>query len=146
MALAAVGLWGLTGLLQKMSTNHIPAQSSAIWFLAAFFPLAGGILLYDPVSTDISTRTWLIATVIGFTLGLGNLTILFAFSSGGKASIITPLANLYPVVSIPIAIAVLDERIGAREAAAIVLALVAVVMLSYQSPAPNPPTATANRG
>ena len=146
MALAAVGLWGLTGLLQKLSTNHIPAQSSAIWFLSAFFPIAGGILLYDPVSTDISTRTWLFATVMGFTLALGNLTILLAFSSGGKASIITPLANLYPIVSIPIAIAVLHERIGAREAVAIALALVAVVMLSYQSTSTNPPPATANRG
>jgi bacterial/archaeal transporter family protein len=146
MALVAVGLWGVTGLLQKMSTNHLSAQSSAIWFLAAFIPVAGSILLYDPVSSDISTRTWMIAAALGFTLALGNLTILLAFSSGGEASIIPPLAGLYPIVSIPIAIAVLHERISTRETLAIALALAAVVMLSYQPSAAGPAAKPANHG
>ena len=145
MALVAVVLWGITGLMQKMSTNHISARSSAIWFLGAFFPVAGGILLYDQLPSDISTQTWAIAAALGFTLALGNLTILLAFSSGGKASIITPLAGLYPVVSIPIAILAFDERLGTRETVAIALALAAVVMLSYQSPADDFSTPRSNR-
>ncbi len=135
MALAAVVLWGATGLMQKMSTNHISARSSAVWFLAAFLPVAGVILLFDPLPSGISTRTWSLAAALGFTLALGNLTILLAYSSGGKASIITPLAGLYPLVSIPIAIVALGEELGGREVVAIVLALTAVVMLSYQSQA-----------
>ena len=143
LALAAVVLWGITGLLQKMSTNFVSARSSAIWFLAAFIPVAGVILFNNPLPRDISARTWLLATALGFTLALGNLTILLAFASGGKASIITPLAGLYPVVSIPIAILVLGEHVTGREALGIALALAAVVLLSYQSqpdavPAPAP--------
>ena len=133
LALAAVVLWGMTGLMQKMSTNYVSARTSAIWFLAAFVPFAAAILIRNPLPPDISTRIWLLAIALGFTLALGNLTILLAFASGGNASIITPLAGLYSVVSIPIAILIFGERITGREALGIALALTAVVLLSYQS-------------
>ena len=130
---AAIVLWGITGLMQKASTNDISARLSAIWFLAAFFPVAVLILVYDPLPAGISLRTWAYAVAIGFTLALGNLTLLLAFASGGKASIIVPLAGLYPLASIPIAILAFGERLGWRESCGIVLALTAVVMLSFQS-------------
>ena len=79
---------------------------------------------------------------MGFTLALGNLTILLAFSSGGKASIIAPLAGLYPLVSIPIALVGFHERLGWRESSGVALALAAVVLLSLQSE-PNQTIPTA---
>jgi drug/metabolite transporter (DMT)-like permease len=133
MALIPIVLWGICGLMQKMATNHISGQSSAFWFLVAFLPVAAAIVVVDPLPSAIPIDTWKIATAIGFMLALGNLTVLLAFASGGKASIITPLAGLYPLVSIPIAIVGFGERIGWRESLGIVLALTAVVMLSYQS-------------
>jgi transporter family protein len=133
LPLAAVVLWGITALMQKVATNHISARSSAIWFLAAFIPVAGVLLLYYPLETGVKPSVWGLAMLMGFMLALGNLTILLAFSSGGKASIITPLAGLYPLVSIPIALVAFGERLGWRESLGIMLALVAVVMLSYQS-------------
>ena len=139
-ALIPIVLWGVCGLMQKLSTNYISARTSAIWFLLSFVPVAALILIYDPLRSDISARTWLLAAAVGFTLALGNLTILLAFSSGGKASIIAPLAGLYPLVSIPIAIVALGETIGWRESLGIGCALVAVVMLSTQS---EPQTAQA---
>jgi transporter family protein len=141
-ALVPIVLWGICGLMQKMSTNYISARTSAIWFLVSFIPVAALIVLYDPVPSGISARTWLLAVAVGFTLALGNLTILLAFSSGGKASIIAPLAGLYPLVSIPIAIVALGESIGWRESLGIACALAAVVMLSTQSePQTAPPSA-----
>ena len=112
LPLAAVVLWGITALMQKVATNHISAQSSAIWFLAAFIPVAGVLLLYYPLETSVKPAAWGLAMLMGFMLALGNLTILLAFSSGGKASIITPLAGLYPLVSIPIALVAFGERLG----------------------------------
>lgn len=145
LALAAVVLWGVTGLLQKVSTNYVSARTSALWFLAAFIPFAVVLLLRNPLPRDLSAATWSFAIALGFTLALGNLTILLAFASKGKASIIAPLAGLYPVVSIPLAIVWLGERVIAREALGIVLALTAVVLLSYQSqavPETDPATTT----
>jgi drug/metabolite transporter (DMT)-like permease len=133
LALAPIVLWGIALLMQKMSTDSIPGSVSAMWFLMAFLPLAALILVWRPLPSGISMRTWGLEAALGFTLGFGNLTILLAFASGGRASVIAPLSGLYPLVSIPIAIAAFGERLSGREALGIALALAAVVMLSYQS-------------
>jgi drug/metabolite transporter (DMT)-like permease len=133
IALIAIFLWGVCGLLQKMSTDHISARQSAIWFLLSFVPIAAFILVRDPFPPGVSIQSWLVAAAVGFTLALGNFTILMAFASGGKASIIAPMAGLYPLISIPIAVLAFGERLGWRQAAGIACATLAVVMLSYQS-------------
>ena len=133
LALVPIVLWGICGLMQKMSTDDVSGRTSAVWFLLSFVPVAGLIMLFDPPPIGISVRTWLLAAAVGLTLALGNLSILLAFSCGGKASIIAPLAGLYPLVSIPIAILALGETIGWRESLGIACALAAVVMLSMQS-------------
>jgi uncharacterized membrane protein len=136
-ALVPVVLWGICGLMQKASTDHVSARVSAICFLLAFFPVAAAIMVYDPLPSGVSASTWALAASVGFTLAFGNLTVLLAFASGGKASIITPLAGLYPLVSIPIAIGLLeDEEINFRVSLGIACALAAVVMLSY-TPSPD---------
>jgi drug/metabolite transporter (DMT)-like permease len=52
----------------------------------------------------------------------------------GKASVITPLASLYPLVSVPIAVVLLGETIGTRSAVGIACAVFAVLALSFESP------------
>ena len=49
--------------------------------------------------------------LLGFLFGLGNLTLIFAYGTGGKAAIVTPMASLYSLVTIPCAIVWLGERI-----------------------------------
>src|SRR5438552_3945524 len=44
-ALLPIAFWGIAGLLQKLSTNHLSGELSTLWFLAAFVPAAGLILL-----------------------------------------------------------------------------------------------------
>lgn len=131
--LAPVILWGTAALFQKLSTNHISGELATLWFLAAFVPVAGVILWREPLPADIATKTWLLVAALGFFFAVGNLALLEAFASGGKASIISPIAGLYPVVSVPIAIIWFSERVGVREAAAIALALAGVVALSLES-------------
>jgi drug/metabolite transporter (DMT)-like permease len=137
VALAPIGLWGVTLLMQKISTAHISANASALWFLIAFIPVAILIILWKPLPGGVTPRVWALEAALGFTLAFGNLTILLAFASGGKASVVAPLSGLYPLVSIPIALVAFDERLSAREALGVAIALVAVVLLSYQ-PEPNP--------
>jgi len=139
-ALLAIVLWGAAALMQKAATFHLSGAASALWFLLAFVPIGALILLKDPLPSGITRDTWALATALGFTLGFGNLTVLLAYAGGGKAAVIAPLSGLYPVISIPMAIVALGERIVLREAAGIALALAAVVMLSR---APEP---EASRG
>jgi drug/metabolite transporter (DMT)-like permease len=132
LALLPIVLYGVTLLMQKMATDDISARSSAIWFLLAFVPIALVIVTFDPLPEGITARTWALQLAVGFTLAFGNLTILLACASGGKASIVAPISGLYPMVSIPIAVFALGEVVTTRQAAGIALALAAVVLLSYQ--------------
>ena len=133
VAFIPIALWGVAGLFQKLSTNDISGELSTLWFIAAFVPVAGWIIWQAPTPVGVAFRTWTLAIALGFTLALGTLALLVAFAKKGKASIITPLAGLYPVVSIPIAILFLNERIGPREALGILLALISAIALSWES-------------
>jgi uncharacterized membrane protein len=131
-AMIPVVLWGVGGLLQKISTNHISGELSTLWFLVAFVPVAFVLLIAEPLKQPIEMRVWMLASALGFFFGLGNLAILLAFAREGKASVIAPLAGLYPVVSIPIAILFLGEKVSGREWLGIGLALTAVVALAWE--------------
>ena len=74
---------------------------------------------------------WLLWTL----LWLSN--ILVAFARGGKAAVIAPLGSLYPIVSVPIAVLLLREKVGVREASGILCALVSVAALSWESAPPK---------
>ena len=39
-ALLPIAFWGITGFLQKLSTDDIPGERSTLWFLVAFIPAA----------------------------------------------------------------------------------------------------------
>ncbi|MFO0915366.1 MAG: DMT family transporter [Pirellulales bacterium] len=133
MAMVPIAMWGIAGLVQKMSTNHISGTRAAFWFMAAFVVVGAVMALWDPPPVNISQRTLVLAALVGFTLALGNCTILLAYAQNGKASIITPLTGLYPVISIPIAMWKWEETISAREAIGVLCALLAVVLLACES-------------
>ena len=133
-ALIPVFFWGVAGLLQKIATNHISGELSAVWFLAAFVPVGLLLLWREPLAANPSGKVWLLALLLGFSFALGNLALLAAFAREGKASVIAPLAGRYPIVSIPVAILFLGERVGPRETAGILLALLAAAALSRESP------------
>lgn len=144
LALVPIVLWGASGFLQKLSTNHISGELSTLWFLGAFIPFGVLFLVQEPLPTVIAAKTWWLVIGQGFFLALGNLAVLAAFANNGRASIITPLTALYPLVSLPIAIGFLGEHIGTREAIGIGLALVSVVALSYETPQTTPPNAASS--
>jgi transporter family protein len=136
-ALLTLVLWGLTGLTQKLATNYISVELSLIFFSAAFIPIAGVILISQPLDWKIPALAWLLAILGGVLNGLGVLTSLAAFHHGGKASVVTPLIALYPVVTVALAVPFLHEKISHREMAAIILALVATAALSYGEETPS---------
>lgn len=131
-ALIPIALWGVAGLLQKISTNHLSGEVSTLWFLAAFVPVAILLLVAQPWPERVTPKTWLLVAALGLFFSLGNYALLAAFASQGKASIITPLTALYPVVSVPVAVLVLGEKVGGREWMGIGLALASVVALSSE--------------
>jgi bacterial/archaeal transporter family protein len=128
---AAVTLisWGIVGLLQKLSTNHISAESSLIWLVVGFVLLEPfmypGNALFHYSATNLA---W--GVLSGLLNALGAWALFAALKSGGKASIVSPLTALYPLVVIPMAGFFLHESMTALQGCGVVCALLAVVLLS----------------
>jgi transporter family protein len=133
LALLPIGLWGVGALLQKLATNQISAEYATAAFLAGELPVALLTPSVFPINWHLPGTTWGLLLLLGLFFALGNLTLLYAYSTGGKAAIVTPLAGLYSLVTIPLAIALLGERISDREGVAILLALAGAVALSIET-------------
>jgi drug/metabolite transporter (DMT)-like permease len=132
-ALLPILLWGVAGLLQKLCTNDISAELSTLCFLAALASFSALLLALRRMTWQLSGADWTWAIALGLFLGLGNLTLLAAFAAGGKAAIVSPLAGLYSVVTVLLAVGLLGERVRPREWLAIALALSAVVALACET-------------
>ncbi|MFP5229477.1 MAG: EamA family transporter [Acidobacteriota bacterium] len=121
--------WGIVGLLQKLSTNYISAESSLIWLVVGFILLEP---FFYPGSAVLhylrSNLAW--ALLSGVLNALGAWALFAALKSGGKASIVSPLTALYPLVVMMLVPFVLHESITRLQLSGVVCALIAVVLLS----------------
>src|SRR5580700_6048927 len=128
---AAVTLlaWGTGGLLQKLSTNYISAESSLIWLVVGYLLLEP--LFYPGRAIFHYSRMNLVwALLSGLLNALGAWALFAALKSGGKASIVAPLTALYPIVVIVLVPFILHESVTPLQGAGIACSLVAVVLLS----------------
>jgi len=131
LAMVPFVLWGVAALLQKLATNRISSEVSTLYFLVAFVPIAA-LLLTLKLNWNIPAQAWIYLVLSGLLLGLGNVTLLRAFGSGGKAAIVTPISGLYAIVTVPLAIVWLKEEVTAATWVGIILAVAAIVALSVE--------------
>src|ERR1700722_11978540 len=128
---AAVTLlaWGTVGLLQKLSTNYISAESSLIWLVVGYLLLEP--LLYPGRALFHYSRMNLVwALLSGLFNAVGAWALFAALKSGGKASIVSPLTALYPLVVVALVPVVLHESITGIQIVGVLCSLIAVVLLS----------------
>jgi len=137
-AILPIGLWGVSAFFQKLSANHVSSELSTFAFLSSFLAIAVAILVTQPIQWHLPVRIWIEVLVLGALFGLGNLTLLAAYGSQGKASVVTPLSGLYSIVTIPLAMAFLGERPGFRDGLGIALAFLAVIALSQEKKPVSP--------
>jgi len=133
-ALIPMALWGLAGFLSKLATVHLSGELAALLVLGGFVLVSGFILIFEPLPGAISPRLWALVVALGLTLAFGNYAVVLAYSTG-KASVITPLAGLYMLVSVPIAVFFLEEKVELREWISVGCAVLAVLTLSIETPA-----------
>jgi drug/metabolite transporter (DMT)-like permease len=135
VALSPIVLWGLAGFLQKAATKHVTDELAALVFLSAFLPMGLFYGIREPWPEEIGTRAWVVVIGLGFFLALGNYMVIAACARGGKASVVFPVVNLFPAVSIGLVVLFLNETVGKREVAGILCALIAVALISIETPA-----------
>lgn len=135
-AALALVFWGITGVTQKLATNSISSERSFLWFCWAMVALSAAVLLVARPHTGLRTAV-LLSSIAGGTLnGLGAWTSFRALESGGKASIVISLISLYPLLTVGLAVLLLGERLTRMQLAGAMVAVIAAILLSLESP-PN---------
>jgi transporter family protein len=128
-ALVVLVFWGASGILQKLCTNHISAESAVIWLVVGY-ALWQPLLYPGKVLFHYSTQNIIWGLLSGFLSTLGGCGLYWALKSGGKASIVVPISAMYPLVVVVLAPFLLHESITLVQGCGVACALVAVALLS----------------
>jgi bacterial/archaeal transporter family protein len=136
LSLLTLIFFGVTGVTQKLSTNNISFEMSFVWFCIAVCAISAAIAIFLPLDwRSLNFPLIALAALGGLLNGLGALTSFAALKQGGKASVVIPIINLYPLVTVAGVWFFLGERLSTTQVMGIVLALAAVVFLSQESAA-----------
>lgn len=129
-ALAALLCWGLWAFFPKLALRTIsPATSvfyESVGVMLTGIAVAG--LLGPRLSADFHGIMYALLTGVIGTIGL---YFFFTAVKTGPISVISSLTAMYPVVTVTLAVVVLHESIKPRQAAGIILAIAAAVLLSW---------------
>jgi transporter family protein len=126
--------FGTTGVTQKLSTNNISFEMSFVWFCIAVCAVSAVVALLVPLQwRSLNLSLIALAALGGLLNGLGTLTSFAALKQGGKASVVIPIINLYPLVTVAGVWLFLGEKLSATQIMGIILALASVVLLSQET-------------
>lgn len=125
----ALFCFGVVGLLQKLSTDLVSAESALVWLIAGFLLLEP--LVYPGRSLfQYSTRSIVFILLAGVLNSLGSWAVLAAMKNGGKASVVVPLTAVYPMVVCLIAPVLLHEHITPMQGVGIACGMGAIFLLA----------------
>jgi transporter family protein len=129
MAVIVLLTWGISGLFQKLATNHLSAESTTVCLVIGFFLLDPWLYPQESLWT-YSSRSLLFSLLSALLNAMGAWAMFKAMQHGGKASIVVPFTALYPIVTVFLSPAILHEPVTLLQAAGVVCGLIAVVLLS----------------
>ena len=130
LTLGVLGLWGLWGVFAKLASDNLAAKSVATMMGLGVAAVAIILLSFMRFKPDWDMSGTPAAFLAGVFLMAGLILFVFALSHGGKASIVVPMTGMYPVVTIVLSVAILKEQITPTTGVGIILALIAVFLLS----------------
>jgi transporter family protein len=130
-SLLTIVLWGVWGVLSKVVSSAVDANTNQVFFALGLLPIIAIVLRSQRLSQGTNRRTGMTwAFFTGILGGLGNVAFFQALEAGGKASIVVPATALFPVVTVLLAVTVLRERLGKLQIAGLALTLIAIYLLS----------------
>jgi transporter family protein len=128
-ALLALFSFGLWGFFSKLALVYVDSKSALV-FQTAGVLIIGIItlsLIHFKPATDIKGISFGLLT--GLAYGVGCLCYLIAADKGKIVTVVT-LTALYPLVTILLSYLILHETINLKQFSGIILALVAIFLLS----------------
>lgn len=133
-AVVTMLFWGVWGaFIERPEKNGFPATLGyAVWALT-MVPCAAVALAVIGWVPEHDSRSVVLGSVAGF-LGAAGQLVLFDALRRGPAYLVFPVISLSPVVSVLLSVVLLGETASLRAWTGIVLALLAMPLLSYQPP------------
>lgn len=132
LSLLTVLLWGAWGVQSKLVVNRMSPWMNQVLFPVGLLPILIWTL-FSPALRSVpgsAARGATFGLLTGVFGGIGNVAFFLAFSTGGKASIVTPLVGLAPLVTVILALIFLKEKINRSQTAGLLLALISIYLLS----------------
>jgi transporter family protein len=131
-SLLTILLWGAWGAVSKVASDGVDAKTNQIFFTIGLLPLIAIVWRSPRLQGGGEQRRsgigW--AFLTGILGGTGNIAFFRALVVGGKASIVVPATALFPLVTVLLAVAFLRERLSRPQMFGLVLALIAIYLLS----------------
>jgi len=131
-SLLTIVVWGAWGAVSKVASEGVDANTNQVFFTLGLLPLIAIVWRSPRNATGGAGRRvgigW--AFLTGILGGTGNIAFFHALVIGGKASIVSPVTALFPLVTVILAMTLLHERIGTAQKVGLLLALLAIYLLS----------------
>lgn len=131
-AVAAGLLWGIWGVVAKLISEDVnPFMNHLLFTVGMLFTLPFVIRKCTKASFQLKGLVW--GCIAGCFAIAGNVAVFYAFSNGGQASIVIPVTNLYPLVTIVIALLAFKEKLKLINVIGILLSVPAILLLSGET-------------
>jgi len=128
-ALLSLFLWGLWGVCSKVANNYLP--NWAIFIIEALVYVAIGGTVWSLLGQAIVWHPAGVAAAVAAGLcGGGGLYFFLKALASGPATVVVPLTSLYPLVTVVVGVTLLAETLTLRHLLGILLASLAVWLLS----------------
>jgi transporter family protein len=131
LSVVTIVLWGAWGLESKLVVDRISPWMNQVLFSLGLVPVIVWLLFSKRVHSGTNMRrgAWY-ALLTGLLGGVGNIAFYVALARGGKVSVVVPLTCLFPLVTVIAAFLILKEKLTRAQNLGLVLALVAIYLLS----------------
>lgn len=131
-AIIAAACWGIWGILAKFISSDIsPYVNHLMFTVGMLFTIP--IVVRKSKLKDFNLKGIIWGTVAGILAVIGNVAVYQSFGTGGQAAVVIPVTNLYPLITIIIALLVFKEKMHWLNGIGILVVVPAIIMLSGQS-------------
>jgi drug/metabolite transporter (DMT)-like permease len=124
--------WGIWGVLTKfISIDVSPFVTHLMFTTGALFTLP--VVIRKCKIKEMSIKGISLGIGASILVLLGNVSVYQSFKMGGQAAVVIPFTNLYPLVTILIALFIFKEKLNWINCAGIIIIIPAIIFLSGKS-------------
>ncbi|MEI6047297.1 MAG: EamA family transporter [Bacteroidota bacterium] len=131
-AILAAFTWAVWGILTKFISGNLSPYSNQILFtIGMLFSLP--FVIGRCKRVEINVKGIMVGICASLLAIIGNISVYKSFMLGGQASVVLPFTNLYPLVTILIALLIFKEKLHFMNCIGIAIVMPAIIILSGQS-------------